>query len=157
MEIAEYMTRFSRKLPAPPHEFRTFSACPSGAKSPSLQERGEGDFFLSDEPIVPKRKLRRSSILQLIGDRLEGVARVVTNRLDRGQAHDDDQRQHHGVFNSRWAVFRNQETLHFLGETLHEVPPISLGRKRLNHRGTQLNKESYDLPGSLSRSDNGLP
>src|SRR5690606_24435400 len=69
----------------------------------------------------------------------------------------DDQRQHHGVFNSRWAVFRNQETLHFLGETLHEVPPISLGRKQLNHRGTQLNKESYDLPGSLSRFDNGLP
>ena len=55
----------------------------------------------------------------LVGDFLEGSFRVRTDRLDSGQADDDDQSEHNGVFNSRRTVFRNQKTLNFLHELLH--------------------------------------
>ena len=44
---------------------------------------------------------------------------VGADRLNGGQAHDDNQRQHHGVFHRGRAIFRDQETLHLQSEILH--------------------------------------
>src|SRR5262249_2191956 len=52
-------------------------------------------------------------------DVLEGVAGVGAQGADRGDAHHDDQGQHHGVLNRRRAVFVLQEVQGELTELTH--------------------------------------
>ena len=54
-----------------------------------------------------------------VGDVVERRVGVRSNGIDGRQADDHDQRQHHGVFNGCWAVFRLNETLHLQSEILH--------------------------------------
>src|SRR6476646_6886486 len=56
---------------------------------------------------------------ECVRNRLERGARVGANRTYGGQAHDHDQRQHHGVLNRRGPVLRDEETLHFQRRALH--------------------------------------
>ena len=46
---------------------------------------------------------------------------VRSDRTNRGQAHDHDERQHDGVFNRGRAIFRDEELLHLLSELLHGI------------------------------------
>lgn len=68
---------------------------------------------------------------QLLATTTEAVAHARERRVglsaDRGdgaQAHDNDQGQHHGIFDCRWAILGNKETLYFLDETVHCVLPF---------------------------------
>lgn len=63
----------------------------------------------------------RAELVSHIAERLIGVAADVRNR---GQADDDDQRQHHGVLDCSRAIFRYEETLHLQSETLHHFLQI---------------------------------
>ncbi len=62
-----------------------------------------------------------SGAVQVSSDIVEGRAGVGTDCLNCGQANDDDQSEHHSVFNSRGTIFRNQKTTNFVSETLHDL------------------------------------
>ena len=66
--------------------------------------------------LPPQTTSRRG---QLRGHAVERGVGVGADRLNGGQAHDDNQRQHHGVFHRGRAIFRDQETLHLQSEILH--------------------------------------
>ena len=78
-----------------------------------------------------------ASVVEVSSNVVESRAGVGSDRLNRGQANDNDQSQHNGVLNRRWAVFRNQETLDFGSKTFHiflqsiksKVPGIGRGRE----------------------------
>jgi hypothetical protein len=57
--------------------------------------------------------------LQLIGDVLERGTGIGADRLNGGQADNDDEGQHHRVFYRGRAIFRYEETLHLQSKTLH--------------------------------------
>src|SRR6187551_2784406 len=61
------------------------------------------------------------SLLRLDGgaDERERAVRVAAQRRHGGDADDDNQGQHHGIFNGRRAVFRLQERHHGLGQAAH--------------------------------------
>src|SRR6185295_8957868 len=59
---------------------------------------------------------RLAELLRHVFERGVGVR---SNRTNGRQAHDDDQRQHHGVFDRSRTVFRDEETLYLRCETLH--------------------------------------
>ena len=47
--------------------------------------------------------------------------RLRSDRLNGGQAHDHDQRQHNGVFDRGGTVFRDEETLYLHSKILHSI------------------------------------
>mmetsp|Transcript_14392 Transcript_14392/g.29831 ORF Transcript_14392/g.29831 Transcript_14392/m.29831 type:complete len:100 (-) Transcript_14392:345-644(-) len=53
----------------------------------------------------------------------ERSVRLGTDRLNSGQTYDDDQSQHHGIFNRGGTVFGYEKVLYLLDETLHENSP----------------------------------
>ena len=73
-----------------------------------------------------------------------GKGRVGTaaDRGDRAQANDDDQSQHHSVFNCCRAVFGLQETIDLRGEILHGISPIDVCPAIGRAQGTRNNKHA---------------
>jgi len=63
--------------------------------------------------------LPESRTADLLGHVVERGVGIGADRRNGGQAHDDDQRQHNGVFHRGRAIFRNQETLHLQSKILH--------------------------------------
>ena len=66
---------------------------------------------------VMDKKLARGS--KLIGNVRESRACTSSNACHCSDADNDDQRQHHSVFNCCWSVFTLQKALNFAGEILH--------------------------------------
>jgi hypothetical protein len=62
-------------------------------------------------------------------DEAEGAVGVGAEGRDGGDAHHDDQGQHHSVFNRRRAIFRLQERHKLFGDQLHVRTPV--GRPEL--------------------------
>src|SRR5436190_4365450 len=69
--------------------------------------------------LTNKITLRSGASGQLCSHALERGIGVGADRLDGGQAHDDNQRQHDGVFHRCGAIFRGQETFYLQSESLH--------------------------------------
>jgi len=100
-------------------------------------------------------------LAQLVGDIRKRRIGVGTNRLNGGQTHNDNQGQHHSVLNCRGAVFRNEESLDLLSETLHgflqilDGPPTQLecsgGQKTSFEKVTSPFPRTSDLVPSPSR------
>ena len=80
----------------------------------------EGQFGESPVVLVDRTG---TSIFDVVGDIVERAARVGSNSLDGRQANDDDQGQHHGVFNRCGAIFALEKTRHFACELFHDFPP----------------------------------
>ena len=55
-----------------------------------------------------------------VGERLIGVR---TDGIDRRKTNDDDQGKHHGIFNRRGAVLRDEKMTHSFGERFHSDVP----------------------------------
>ena len=64
----------------------------------------------------------------------ESVAGVRAESADRGDANDDDQRQHHGVLNRGRAIFVLEEADERIRETGHGSVPLLPGSVRVRHR-----------------------
>src|SRR5882672_7017945 len=71
------------------------------------------------------RHLRQALAAELASHVVEGGGGIRTNRTNRRQAYDHDERQHNGVLNRGRAIFRDEETLHLLSKTLHSIHPFS--------------------------------
>ena len=71
-------------------------------------------------------------------DVVERGAGVVADRTNGGQADNNDQREHHGVLDGGWAIFRNHEATDFGGQVSHRVSSAVVGRDPLveQTRGT---------------------
>lgn len=105
------------------------------------------DAFAS--PVAPPEM----TTLHRCGDAFEGRVGCGTDRRNRGQTDDDDQRQHHGVFNSCRAIFGNQKLLDALSQCLHRILPLQVCRSR---SGEQLGRKhtNSDWPGGWMLAQN---
>src|SRR5436853_416699 len=84
----------------------------SGGRRAASGRRG-GGWYSSTKTIAAKKPPSSSrAARQLRGHALERGIGVGADRLNGGQAHDDNQRQHDGIFHRGRAIFRDQETLH---------------------------------------------
>ncbi len=70
-------------------------------------------------------------LAQLVCDIAECLICVCSDLLNGRQADNDDQREHHGVLYRGRAIFRNEESLHLLGETLHSFLQILGGHSAM--------------------------
>jgi hypothetical protein len=85
-------------------------------------------------------------------DLAEGSVGGGTNTLDRRQTYNNDERQHHGVLNSRRTIFGSQETLNFADETLHEnlQTVVAAHQSRPSHKQTENTRVEEAQPSTLA-------
>ncbi len=74
-------------------------------------------WFAALEMVRSERSAR--GIDELVADRVERLGRPVADARDGGDAHDDDQREHDGILDGRWAIFTLQESLYVVEEVRH--------------------------------------
>src|SRR5207245_2922965 len=99
-----------------PKSPRRWASCPDPRRAtPTTRRRIArarvvGWITMADYETIGAAALGRSRAgADLLADRVESGAGVLAQRGDRCQANDDDQRQHHGVFDCRRAVFALDE------------------------------------------------
>jgi len=83
----------------------------------------------SDTPVtVMNRRLRAAHVGADVAERTVGCA---AERLDRGDADQDDQGQHDGVFHCGRALFGNEKPSDTLGKSAHDFTSMENGRDPL--------------------------
>lgn len=109
---------------------------------------GQREFRPGGRPCVNSLNQAISTGLgKLIFDFVELSRSVGTNSFDCCQADDDDQSEHHCVFNCCWSVFRNKKFLYTVCQVSHLYSPLSkFSDRALTFGRYGLNSPDLELP-----------